>query len=241
MDRVTRTNRRTFLKTAGAAFEAPAFLRNLCTAAPNEVVRHASFGASGMAGMDLKEIASHPKVKLICVAEVDLERAKEVRKKFPEARVYQDWREMLEREHKNLDSVNVSTPDHMHAAMAIAAMQLGLHVYGQKPLTHDVYESRRLAEFAAEKQLVTQRQDVDPFRLLRPAHRKRAPGRGRNPFQRPDPRMGRGHSHVQECSRGEPLHPPHVSTGLGGPRVEVMQRGCPFIITIEQSSDRVIA
>src|SRR5690242_16290236 len=102
-----RTNRRTFLKSAGAALAAPAFLRNLCTAAPNEIVRHASFGASGMAGADLGAIASHPQVKLICVAEVDLDRAKDVRKNFPEARVYQDWREMLDKEHKNLDSVNV--------------------------------------------------------------------------------------------------------------------------------------
>ena len=109
-----------------------------------------------MAGADLNSIASHPKVKLICVAEVDLARAEDLKKQFPETRVYQDWRVMLDKEHKNLDSVNVSTPDHMHAAMGMSAMQLGLHVYGQKPLTHDVYESRRLAQFAAEKKLVTQ-------------------------------------------------------------------------------------
>jgi predicted dehydrogenase len=153
----TRTSRRTFLKQAAVvAIAAPAFIRNLQGAAPGEVVRHASFGASGMAGADLGEIAGHPKVKLMCVAEVDLSRTEGLKKRFPELRVYQDWREMLDREHKNLDSVNVSTPDHMHAAMGMSAMQLGLHVYGQKPLTHDVYESRRLAEFATERKLVTQ-------------------------------------------------------------------------------------
>jgi predicted dehydrogenase len=150
------TNRRAFLKKAAVSVAAPVFLRNLSVAAPVEVVRHASFGASGMAGADLGAIASHPKVNLICVAEVDLARAEDLKKKFPETRVYQDWRVMLDKEHKNLDSVNVSTPDHSHAPMAMSAMQLGLHVYGQKPLTHDVYESRRLAEFAAEKKLVTQ-------------------------------------------------------------------------------------
>lgn len=149
-------SRRQFLAQALAAgIAAPAFLRSL-HAAPSEVVRHASFGASGMAGADLNAIASHSKVKLVCVAEVDLARAMEVRKNFPECRVYQDWRELLDKEHKNLDSCNVSTPDHMHAPIGMAAMQLGLHVYGQKPLTHDVYESRKLAEFAAEKKLVTQ-------------------------------------------------------------------------------------
>jgi len=156
MTHALRTNRRAFLKTTAAALAAPAFLRNLAVAAPSEVVRHASFGASGMAGADLGAIASHPKVKLICVAEVDLARADNVKKQFPEVRVYQDWREMLDKEHKNLDSVNVSTPDHMHASMAMSAMQLNLAVYGQKPLTHDVFESRRLAEFATKNKIVTQ-------------------------------------------------------------------------------------
>jgi predicted dehydrogenase len=157
MSRSFHSSRRTFLKqAAAAALTAPVFLRDLRAAAPSEVVRHASFGASGMAGADLGAITSHPKVKFVCVAEVDLARAEEVRKRFPELRVYQDWREMLDKEHKNLDSVNVSTPDHMHAPMGMVAMQLGLHIYGQKPLTHDVYESRRLAQFAAEKKLVTQ-------------------------------------------------------------------------------------
>ena len=65
MPRKNRTTRRTFLaQSAAAAIAAPAFIRNLQAAAPNEVVRHASFGASGMAGADLGAIASHPKVKL---------------------------------------------------------------------------------------------------------------------------------------------------------------------------------
>jgi predicted dehydrogenase len=152
-----RTTRRSFLKYAVAgAFAAPAFIRNLRAASPNETVRHASFGASGMAWADLTSITSHNHAKLICVADVDLSKTDEVRKKFPEARIYQDWRELLDKEHKNLDSVNVSTPDHMHAPIAMSALQLGLNAYCQKPLTHDVYESRRLREVAAEKKLVTQ-------------------------------------------------------------------------------------
>lgn len=157
MSQIDRASRRTFLKqAAAAAFAAPAFIRDLRAASPNDVVRHASFGTSGMAGADLGEITKHAKVKLVCVADVDLGRAEALKKRFPDVRVYQDWREMLDREQKNLDSVNVSTPDHMHAPMGMSSMQLGLHVYGQKPLTHDVFESRRLAETAAEKKLVTQ-------------------------------------------------------------------------------------
>ena len=157
MSQASRSNRRSFLKQAAlGAFAAPVFIRDLRAASPNDVVRHASFGASGMAGADLSQIASHPKAKLICVADVDLGWAEELKKKFPEIQVYQDWRQLLDKEHANLDSVNVSTPDHMHASLAMASMQRGLHVYGQKPLTHDVYDSRRLAEVAAEKKLVTQ-------------------------------------------------------------------------------------
>src|SRR5262245_36655673 len=100
MNQSLRTDRRTFLKQGAAALAARAFVRNHAAAGPREVVRHASFGASGMAGADLGAIASHPSVKLVCVAEVDLARADDVKKKFPETRVYQDWREMLDREHK---------------------------------------------------------------------------------------------------------------------------------------------
>jgi len=157
MSRLPRSDRRTFLKQAAVtAFAAPAFIRNLVAAPPSEVVRHASFGASGMAGADLGAIINHPKVKFVCVADVDLGRAEALKSKHPELRVYQDWRELLDKEHGNLDSVNVSTPDHMHAPIGMTAMMHGLHVYGQKPLTHDIYESRRLAQVAADKKLVTQ-------------------------------------------------------------------------------------
>ena len=151
------TPRRAFLKSLGtAAFAAPFITRDLLARSPLETVRHASFGANGMAGADLNAITSHKNVKLVCVAEVDLSRAAEVRKKFPDTKVYQDWREMLDKEHKNLDCANVSTPDHMHAPIGMSAMQLGLHIYGQKPLTHDIYETRKLTEFAKRKRLVTQ-------------------------------------------------------------------------------------
>ena len=63
---------------------------------------------------------------------------------------------MLDKEGKKLDSVNVSTPDHLHACMGMSAMQLGLHVYGQKPLSHDVFEARMLTEYAKENKIVTQ-------------------------------------------------------------------------------------
>jgi predicted dehydrogenase len=87
---------------------------------------------------------------------VDLAKAAPAREKFPKARFYQDWREMLDKEASNIDSVNVSTPDHMHASMGVSAMQLGKHLYGQKPLAHSLHEVRRMTEVAREKKVVTQ-------------------------------------------------------------------------------------
>lgn len=149
-------SRRSFLRRfTAAALGAPFVIRGLRAASPNGKLRHASFGASGMAWADLNEIARHPQIEVVAVADVDLGRTGEFRKAFPKARVYQDWRELLEKE-TALDTVNVSTPDHMHAPIGMSALQRGWHVYGQKPLTHDIYESRRLTEVAREKKRVTQ-------------------------------------------------------------------------------------
>lgn len=123
--------------------------------APSETVLHACVGAGGMGASDLASFAQHPFVRIVAIADVDLARAEAWREKFPGVRIYQDWRRLLERE-KELDSLNVSTPDHMHAPIAMAAMQRGLHVYVQKPLTHDLYEARQLTRMARERGLVTQ-------------------------------------------------------------------------------------
>ncbi len=134
----------------------PFLARGWTGRSPNSVLRHASFGASGMAWSDLNEFAKFKPFELVAVAEVDLDRTVELRKKFPEARIYQDWRMLLDREAHRIDSVNVSTPDHMHAPIGMSAMELGKNVYGQKPLAHDLYEVRRLTEYACNDQRVTQ-------------------------------------------------------------------------------------
>src|SRR5436190_14760172 len=102
---VLNTSRRQFLKLAAVGIAAPAFIRDLRAAPPSETVRHASFGAAGMAGADLRAIASHKAAKLICVADVDSSRSEALKKDFPDIRVYQDWRQQLDQEQKNLDSV----------------------------------------------------------------------------------------------------------------------------------------
>ena len=157
MQTVRSLNRRSFLKTIGTvALAAPFVTRDLMARPPGSVLRHASFGAGGMAWSDLTEIAQCKNVDLVAVAEVDLRRTVELRKKFPHTRIYQDWRELLDKEAKNIDSVNVSTPDHMHASIGMSALERGKHVYGQKPMAHGLHEVRRLTEYARGHKLVTQ-------------------------------------------------------------------------------------
>ena len=154
--RRTPLTRRSFLShlAAGAA-SAPFITRGLLAQSPNGKVNHATFGASGMAWADVQALAAHPALQVVAACDVDQTKTAEFRKKFPDARIYQDYRELLEKE-RDLQSVNVSVPDHMHAPIGLAALRRGLHVYGQKPLTHDLYETRRLTEFAREKKVVTQ-------------------------------------------------------------------------------------
>jgi predicted dehydrogenase len=155
MKRTARITRRRALTTFAAAGAAPFVFRAHAGAAPSETLYHASFGAAGMALGDIGSLTASRHVQLVAVADVDLARTAEVRKRFPNARIYQDWRELLDKE-KNLNSVNVSTPDHMHAPITMRAMQQGLHVYTQKPLTQTIYEARQLTRVARERKLVSQ-------------------------------------------------------------------------------------
>ena len=152
-----RITRRSALKAGAATLAAPFVWRLHAHAAPSETVLHASFGADGMAGSDIGSLTRSKHLKLVAVAEVDHNQKNlaALKKRYPELRVYSDYRVLLDKE-KDLNSVNVSTPDHMHAPIAMSAMNRGLHVYGQKPLTQTIYEARRLTEVAAEKKLVTQ-------------------------------------------------------------------------------------
>ncbi len=150
-------SRRSFLQHVSAgALAAPFVVRNLISAPPSGTLRLASFGAGGMAYWTLRGIATHSKVKLACVAEVDSTMLKRVQAEYAGITVYEDWRRMLDKEGKNLDIVCIGTPDHMHAPMAMMSMRHGLPAYVQKPLTHDLFEARRLTEFARKKKLVTQ-------------------------------------------------------------------------------------
>jgi len=91
---------------------------------------------------------------IAALCDVDRRRIRGARE-HPKARLYADFREMLDKEHKHLDGVVVATPDHTHASISIAAMRRGLHCYCQKPLSHDAWEAKRMAEVAAEEKVIT--------------------------------------------------------------------------------------
>lgn len=152
MSKITRRNA---IKATAATLAAPFVWRLHAHAAPSETVLHASFGASGMAWADIGSLAASKNLKLVAVAELDANKLQKLKEDFPNCKIYKDYRELLDKE-KSLDSVNVSTPDHMHAPIGMRAMLRGLNVYGQKPLTQTIHEARRLTEVAAEKKLVTQ-------------------------------------------------------------------------------------
>lgn len=155
------SSRRKFLK--GAALTAAGFYivpRNVLGGpgfiAPSDKLRVASIGVGGMGGGDVRGITQTEKADFIALCDVDDSRAKGSRELHPKAKYYKDFREMLEKEEKNIDAVTVSTPDHTHAVAAMAAMKMGKHVYVQKPLAHDIYEARMLTQAAEKYKVVTQ-------------------------------------------------------------------------------------
>ena len=150
-----KVSRRDFLKSAAVAgaglWAAPTIWAEVKT--PSDKLNIAGVGAGGQGGSDIRNVSSE---NIVALCDVDDRRAAETYKRFPKAKKYYDFREMLDKEKKNIDAVVVGTPDHVHAPAAAMAIKLGKHVYCEKPLTHSVYEARTLKELAAEYKVATQ-------------------------------------------------------------------------------------
>ncbi len=154
-----KLNRRAFLgKSSGIAAASlftivPAHvLGGTAHAAPSDKLNIAGIGVGGMGANNLREMKSE---NIVALCDVDHEYAGKTFAEYPDARLYKDYRELLEKE-KDLDAVLIATPDHTHAMITLAAMRAGKHVYCQKPLTHTVFEARRVAEAAATAGVRTQ-------------------------------------------------------------------------------------
>lgn len=120
---------------------------------PNEKLNVAAIGCGGKGFGDMMSCAETETIVALC--DVDWKRCAEAFYRQPEAKVYRDYRTMLE-EMAGIDAVIVATPDHSHAGPAYMAMGMGKHVYVQKPLAHTVAEARLLTRVAAETGVVTQ-------------------------------------------------------------------------------------
>ena len=155
-----QSSRRDFLKNTSLAaagfFIVPRHVLGRGFIAPSDKLNIAGIGAGGKGTSDLAEFAKSPKVNIVAMCDVDDRQAVTSRKSFPNAKYYRDFREMLDKEKNNIDACSVSTPDNTHAIAALSAMQLGKHVYVQKPLTHDIFEARTLTEAAKRYKVVTQ-------------------------------------------------------------------------------------
>lgn len=153
-DQIVPISRRKFLQTAATGAIAAPFILESCTS--RGPLQHACIGVGGMGFGDLKNFTKHAKVQIVAICDVDTERLKKASELVPDARTYSDWRELLKNEEGKIESVNVAVPDHSHFTISYQAIQMGLNVYCQKPLCHDVAEVRYLTEAAIKAGVITQ-------------------------------------------------------------------------------------
>lgn len=114
----------------------------------------AAIGCGGQGAVDLNDAARTENIVALC--DVDLDRSSGTLKRYEKLPLYRDYRVMLDKEGKNIDACTIAIPDFMHAAVALACMQRGKHVYVEKPLTRTVWEARLLLEAAQKYKVATQ-------------------------------------------------------------------------------------
>ena len=150
--------RRTFLKTASLATAAASLPNILRSQAPGAQapVNKINVACCGVGGRGYDAVQGMKGENLVAFCDVDDERAAKTYLEFPGVPHFRDFRVMLDKLGKQIDAVTVSTPDHMHFPIAMAALSLGKHVFVEKPMTHTVAEARKLAEVAREKKVATQ-------------------------------------------------------------------------------------
>jgi len=155
-----KNSRRGFIRDTSMAatgfFIVPRHVLGKGFLAPSDRLTIAAIGAGGKGGDDLRNFYGSGKVDVAFLCDVDDRQAANSVKTYTKAKYYKDFREMLDKEHKHFDAVSVSVPDNCHAVAAMAAMQLGKHVYVQKPMTHDIYEARTMTEAAKRYKVVAQ-------------------------------------------------------------------------------------
>jgi hypothetical protein len=121
---------------------------------PNEKLNFAAIGSGGQGASNIS--AAAPTENIVALCDVDDHRAASTFTRFEKATKFKDFRQMLDKEGKNIDAVIVAIPDHMHATAAMWCMERGKHVYVQKPLVRTIWEARQLREAANKYKVATQ-------------------------------------------------------------------------------------
>lgn len=123
---------------------------------PSDQLNLAAIGSGGKGTSDIMNASVNGRERVVALCDVDFSgSAKRSIENFPKAKLFSDYRIMLE-EVKEIDAVTISTPDHVHAPAAVFAMNRKKHVYVQKPITHNIREARVLTELARKQKVVTQ-------------------------------------------------------------------------------------
>jgi predicted dehydrogenase len=149
-------NRRRFLTTAATATAFSILPGVRGQNSPNNKLNIAGIGIGGRGGGVVHEIVDQsPGENIVALCDVDHAHAAHTFKKYPKAKVFTDYRKMLD-EMKEIDAIVVGTPDHHHAFASMEGIKRGKHVYCEKPLTHSVWEARRVAEAARKAKIATQ-------------------------------------------------------------------------------------
>lgn len=155
----TQQSRREFIKNTAVAssfFIVPRHVLGMGFLAPSDQLNLAAIGAGGKGASDIELASVGGKERVVALCDVDFSgSAKRSVDRFPKANLYADYRKMLDKE-KNIDAVTISTPDHVHGPAAKYAMERGIHVYVQKPMTHNIREARLLTEMARTQKIVSQ-------------------------------------------------------------------------------------
>ncbi|MDN5217243.1 Gfo/Idh/MocA family oxidoreductase [Fulvivirgaceae bacterium BMA12] len=154
------SSRRSFIKKGAIAssfFIVPRFtLGGAGYTAPSDRLNLAAIGAGGKGSSDIRNASVKGRENVVALCDVDFSgSAKRSVEAFPNAKLFHDYREMLDKE-KGIDAVTISTPDHVHGPAAKFAMERGVHVYVQKPLTHNIREARLLTQMARKNKIVSQ-------------------------------------------------------------------------------------
>ncbi|MEJ1221625.1 Gfo/Idh/MocA family protein [Sediminicola sp. 1XM1-17] len=152
--------RRKFIKNVAATSAAfsivPSFVLGKNHVPPSDTLYVSAFGVGGRGAGVIRELTETGKVKFVSFCDVDMRMVQNSQALHPKTKMYKDFRKVYDKHLKEMDAIMVATPDHTHASIALPFMRAKKHAYVEKPLAHNIYETRLMTEVAKENGIVTQ-------------------------------------------------------------------------------------